>query len=315
MSIPRLAIHRPVTMFMISGVITLLGLISLTKLPVDLMPEFEQPQLTVRTTYTGRRPARDGRAHHAAARTGRERGARRRRAWNRPSSEGNSQVRLNFDWGTDLVEAADEVRTRVDRMRNRLPEDADPPTIFKFDSNTLPIMQLGVEGDYDPVTLRELAQNEISPRFERVDGVAAVNVNGGLRRQIHVELSKEKITALNLSVNQVVNGLRQENQNTPLGEVYQGDSTFLVRSQGQFQSLEDIRNLVVMTREGVPVYLRDIADVKDTTEQRRSFMRINGSPGVQLQVQKQSGKNTVAGRTRRQGGSRARQPRGARHQA
>ena len=111
-------------------------------------------------------------------------------------------------------------------------------------------MQLGVEGDYDPVTLRELAQNEISPRFERVDGVAAVNVNGGLRRQIHVELSKEKVTALNLSVNQVVNGLRQENQNTPLGEVYQGDATFLVRSQGQFASLEDIRNLVVMTRAG-----------------------------------------------------------------
>ena len=117
------------------------------------------------------------------------------------SSEGNSQVRLNFDWGADLAEAADEVRTRIDRVRNRLPEDADPPTIFKFDSNALPIMQIGIEGDFDPVTLREMAQNELAPRFERVDGVAAVTVNGGLRRQIHVELSKEKITALNLSVN------------------------------------------------------------------------------------------------------------------
>src|SRR4030095_11406307 len=117
----------------------------------------------------------------------------------------NSKVRLSFDWGTDLSEAADEIRTRVDRMRNRLPEDADPPTIFKFDSNTLPIMQLGVEGDYDPVTLRELAQNEISPRFERVDGVAAVNVNGGLRRQIPVELPKEEGTPLHRVVNAVVN--------------------------------------------------------------------------------------------------------------
>ncbi|HEV8396495.1 MAG TPA: efflux RND transporter permease subunit [Vicinamibacterales bacterium] len=292
MSIPRLAIHRPVTMFMISGVITLLGIISLSRLPVDLMPEFEQPQLTVRTNYTGVGPLE---MEELITRPMEQAvsavpGVTRVES---TSSEGNSQVRLNFDWGTDLSEAADEVRTRVDRMRNRLPEDADPPTIFKFDSNTLPVMQLGVEGDYDPVTLRELAQNEISPRFERVDGVAAVNVNGGLRRQIHVELSKEKVTALNLSVNQVVNNLRQENQNTPLGEVYQGDATFLVRSQGQFASLEDIRNLVVMTREGVPVYLRDIAEVKDTTEQRRSFMRINGKPGVQLQVQKQSGKNTV----------------------
>ncbi len=293
MSIPRFAIHRPVTMFMISAVITLLGLISLTRLPVDLMPEFEQPTLTVRTGYAGvgplemeeliTRPMEQA----VSAVPGLTR-------VESSSSEGNSQVRLNFDWGSDLSEAADEIRTRVDRIRNRLPEDADPPTIFKFDSNSLPIMQIGVEGDYDPVTLREVVENEIAPRFERIDGVAAVTVNGGLRRQIHVELSKEKITGLNLSVNTVVQTLRQENQNTPLGEIYQGDSTFLVRSQGQFQSVEDIRNLVILTRQGVPVYLRDIAEVKDTTEQRRSFMRIDGKDAVQIQVQKQSGKNTVA---------------------
>ena len=91
-------------------------------------------------------------------------------------------------------------------------------------------MQLGIEGEYDPVTLRELAENEIAPRFERVDGVAAVTVGGGLRRQIHIDLSKEKIQALNLSVTQVVQSIRQENQNTPLGEIYQGNATFLVRS-------------------------------------------------------------------------------------
>src|SRR6185436_6853320 len=293
MSIPRLAIERPVTMFMISAVITLLGAISLTRLPVDLMPEFEQPTLTVRTTYTGvgplemeeliTRPMEQA----VSAVPGLTRVQSQ-------SSEGNSQVQLNFEWGSDLGEAADEIRTRVDRMRNRLPEDADPPTIFKFDSNSQPIMQIGIEGDFDPVTLREVAQNELAPRFERVDGIAAVTVNGGLRRQIHVELSKEKITALTLSVNTVVNMLRSENQNTPLGEIYQGDSTFLVRSQGQFQSIEDIKNLVVMTRQNVPVYIRDIAEVKDSTEQRRSFMRINGKPGGQIQVQKQSGKNTVA---------------------
>ena len=293
MSIPRLAIQRPVTMFMISGVITLLGLISLTRLPVDLMPEFEQPQLTVRTGYAGVGPLE---MEELITRPMEQAvsavpGVTRVES---TSSEGNSQVRLNFDYGTDLSEAADEIRTRVDRMRNRMPEDADPPTIFKFDSSAQPIMQIGVEGDFDPVTLREAAQNELAPRFERVDGVAAVTVNGGLRRQIHVELSKEKVTALNLSVNQVVQTLRNENQNTPLGEIYQGNSTFLLRSQGQFQSLEDIKNVVVMTREGVPVYMRDIADVKDATEQRRSFMRINGRPGVQIQIQKQSGKNTVA---------------------
>jgi HAE1 family hydrophobic/amphiphilic exporter-1 len=293
MSIPRLAIERPVTMFMISAVVTLLGFLSLSRLPVDLMPEFEQPTLTVRVSYPGvgplemeeliTRPMEQA----VSAVPGLVRVQSQ-------SSEGNSQVQLNFEWGQDLAEAADEVRTRVDRMRGRLPEEAAAPTIFKFDSNSQPIMQVGIEGDYDDVTLREVAQNEIAPRFERVDGVAAVTVNGGVRRQIHIELSKEKITALNLSVNQVVQTLRSENQNTPLGEIYQGDATFLLRSQGQFQSVDDIRNLVVLTRQGVPVYLRDIADVLDTTEERRSFMRINGKPGVQIQIQKQSGKNTVA---------------------
>src|SRR5687768_13522541 len=293
MSIPRLAIERPVTMFMISAVITLLGFLSLSRLPVDLMPEFEQPTLTVRVSYPGvgplemeeliTRPMEQ--AVSAVPGLVRVQSS---------SSEGNSQVQLNFEWGEDLAEAADEVRTRVDRMRNRLPEDAEPPIIFKFDSNSQPIMQIGIEGDFDPVTLREMAQNELAPRFERVDGVAAVTVNGGLRRQIHVELSKEKVTALNLSVSAIVQTLRNENQNTPLGEIYQGDSTFLVRSQGQFQNVEDIKNVVVMTRQGVPIYMRDIAEVKDSTEQRRGFMRINGKPGVQIQVQKQSGKNTIS---------------------
>ena len=294
MTIPRLAIERPVTMFMISAVITLLGALSLTRLPVDLMPEFEAPQLTVRVSYPGVGPLEMEElvTRPLEQAVGAVPGVTR---IDSSSSEGNSQVRLQFEWGSDLAEAADEVRTRLDRVRNRLPEEAEPPTVFKFDSSAQAIMQLGVEGEgYDPVTLREIAQNEIAPRFERVDGVAAVTVNGGVRRQIHVELSKEKITALNLSVNQVVQTLRQENQNTPLGEIYQGDATFLLRSQGQFQSVDDIRNLVVMTRQNVPVYLRDIADVLDTTEERRSIMRINGQPGVQLQIQKQSGKNTVA---------------------
>ncbi len=280
-------------MFMLSAVVVLLGLLSLSKLPVDLMPEFEQPTLTVRVSYAGvgplemeelvTRPIEQA----VSAVPGLIR-------VNSSSSEGSSQVQLNFDWGRDLSDAADEVRTRLDRVRGRLPEDADPPTIFKFDSNSQAIVQLGIEGEYDPVTLRELAENEIAPRFERVDGVAAVTVGGGLRRQIHIDLSKEKIQALNLSVTQVVQSIRQENQNTPLGEIYQGNSTFLVRSQGQFQSIEDIRNLVVMTRQGVPVYMRDIADVVDSTEQRRQFMRINGKSAVQLQIQKQSGTNTVA---------------------
>jgi HAE1 family hydrophobic/amphiphilic exporter-1 len=292
MSIPRLAIHRPVTMFMISFVVILLGAISLTRLPVDLMPESEFPSITVRVSYSGvgplemeelvTRPLEQA----VSAIAGLEQ-------VNATSSEGNSNIRLQFAWGTDLNEAADEVRTRVERVRGRMPEDADPPTVFKFDSNSMPIMGIGVEGDFDPVTLRELAQNDLSPRLERVEGVASVTIDGGLRRQIHVDLSREKITAMQLSVDRITQVLRSENQNIPLGEIEDADRRFLLRSPGQFTSLEDIKNLIIMTRGGVPVYLKDIADVTDSTEDRRSVTRINGRPGIRMRVQKQSGKNTV----------------------
>jgi HAE1 family hydrophobic/amphiphilic exporter-1 len=293
MSVPRVAIHRPVTMFMISGVVVLLGLMGLARLPVDLMPDVSYPSLTVRVGYAGvgpleieeliTRPIEQA----VSATSGLER-------LESTSSEGSSRVTLNFAWGTDLNEAADDVRGRLDRIRGRLPEEADPPTLFKFDANATPIMGVGVEGDFDMVTLRELAENDLSPRLERVPGVASVSVDGGLRRQIRVELSKEKIRALNLPVTRIIQLLRTENENVPLGEIDEGDRTYLVRSQGQFENLDQIRDLVVMTRDNVPVYLRDIAEVRDGTEDLRAFTRINGKNGVRMRVTKQSGQNTVA---------------------
>jgi HAE1 family hydrophobic/amphiphilic exporter-1 len=292
MSIPRMAIHRPVTMFMISGVVILLGVMSLSRLPVDLLPDVTYPSLTIRVSYPGvgplemeelvTRPIEQA----VSATSGVER-------LESTSSEGSSRVSLNFAWGTDLNEAADDVRNRLDRVRGRLPDEADPPVMFKFDANAMPIMGIGVEGNFDRVTLREMAEHDLSPRLERVPGVASVSVEGGLRRQIHVELSKEKIQALELPVNRIVQLLRTENQNTPLGEIDEGDRTYLLRSQGQFENLTQIRDLVVMTRTGVPVYLKDIAEVRDATEDLRSFTRINGNPGVRLRVTKQSGQNTV----------------------
>ncbi|MBA2602342.1 MAG: efflux RND transporter permease subunit, partial [Acidobacteria bacterium] len=236
MSIPRLAIHRPVTMFMIVAVVVLLGVVSLTRLPVDLMPDIEYPSLTIRVGYSGVGPLEIEELitrpieQTVSAVAGLER-------LESTSSEGSSRVTLNFVWGTDLNEAADDVRNRIDRARGRLPQEAEPPQIFKFDSNAMPIMSIGVEGDFDRVTLRELSEHELTPRLERVAGVASVTVNGGLRRQIHVELSREKIAALDLPVDRIVSLLRSENQNTPLGEIDEGDLTYLVRNQGQFRNL------------------------------------------------------------------------------
>src|SRR6188768_3366534 len=250
MSIPRLAIERPVTMFMISAVIVLLGGISLFRLPVDLLPDVTYPSITVRVSYPGVGPSEIEELivrpleQTLAAVPGLDQ-------INSTASEGSGNVRLNFAWGTNLNEAADEIRTRIDRVRGRLPTESDPPNISKFDSAASPIMGIGVEGDFDRVTLREMAELDIAPRLERVEGVAAVTVQGGLRRQIHVELSKEKITALDLSVDRVVSTIRSENQNVPLGEVDEGDTTYLLGSPGQFQNLKEIQDLVVLTKNGV----------------------------------------------------------------
>ncbi|MCA1559563.1 MAG: efflux RND transporter permease subunit [Acidobacteria bacterium] len=292
MSIPRLAIHRPVTMFMLAGVIILIGWMSFLRLPVDLMPDVSFPSITVRVGYPGVGPLEIEElvTRPLEQAMGAVAGLERLES---TSAEGSSRVTMNFAWGTDLNEAADDVRNRLDRVRGRLPEDAEAPVMFKFDSNAIPIMGVGVEGDFDRVRLREIAEHDLSPRMERVPGVAAVTVEGGLRRQVHIELSTEKITALELPVDRIINLLRTENQNIPLGEIDEGDRTYLVRSQGQFENLDEIRNLVVMSRAGVPVYLRDIAEVTDSTEDFRAFTRINGRPGVRLRITKQSGQNTV----------------------
>src|SRR5919112_6719958 len=156
MSIPRLAIERPITMFMLSAVIILIGALSLMRLPVDLMPDVSFPSITVRVGYPGvgplemeelvTRPLEQA----MSAVSGLER-------LESTSSEGSSRVTLNFAWGTDLNEAADDVRNRLDRVRGRLPEEADPPVMFKFDANAQPIMGVGVEAvdaDFDRVALR-----------------------------------------------------------------------------------------------------------------------------------------------------------------
>jgi HAE1 family hydrophobic/amphiphilic exporter-1 len=295
MSIPRFAIQRPVMMAMISSIIILIGGISLSRLPVDLLPDISQPTVNVRVSYTGVGPLEmedlivRPLEQQLSAVSGLD-------TMYSTAQEGNANIQLNFTWGTDLNEAMNDIRTRIDRVRGRLPEDADPPVVQKFDSNAAPIMGLALEstdGTLDRVQLREMAENILSPRLERVSGVAAVTVGGGLRRQIHVDLSREKITALDLSVDRVIQVLNNENQNIPIGEVYQGDRALLLRSQGQYQNLDEIANTVVLTKNGVPVYLKDIADVKDSTEDVRSVLRINGRPGVRLQVTKQSGTNTV----------------------
>lgn len=293
MSLPEFSVNRPVTTLMACLILILLGGIAFVRLPVDLMPELVYPTISVRAEYPGVAPeemetlvARPLEEAFASAPGVEEITSN--------SSEGITQVRVGFEYGVDIDEAANELRIRLDRRRGTLPQDMEPPVMFKFDVSQRPIMFLTVAAkDMNPKTLRYFVEKQIQYRLERVPGVAQFTVRGGLRREIHVDLDLTKLRALDLSVNQIVDLVRRENLNRPVGPVEEGRFEVLLRTKGEFDNLDEIRNLVLTTRAGVPVYLRDVANVEDSHEEIRQLVSVDGAAAVRLFVYKQSGANTV----------------------
>ncbi|MDZ7637796.1 MAG: efflux RND transporter permease subunit [Bryobacterales bacterium] len=293
MNLPAFSIRRPVTVMMVTLIAILLGFVAFVNIPVDLMPETEYPTLTVAVNYPGVGPQEMENLiarpleQSLSSTPGVE-------EITSSASEGSANVRVSFTYGMNLDEAANEVRTRIDRRRGSLPEDADPPVIYKFDVSQFPIMFLTAASDkMDGKELRFFVEKNIQYRLERVPGVAEIRVRGGLRRQIQVNLDLKKVRALNLSLNQIVNTLRAENLNLPVGPVMEGKYELLVRTQGEFKNLEQIRNVVIASRGGVPIYLKEIASVEDGNEDIRGMISQDGSPAVRIFINKQSGANTV----------------------
>ena len=293
MSLPEFSIKRPVTVLMAVMVCLLLGFIAFTEIPVDLMPEVNYPTLSVTTDYEGVGPEEIETLisrpleQIVSAAPGVERVTS-------TSSEGRSSVRIEFVFGTDIEVAADEVRSRLDRGRRTLPDDIEPPTIFKFDVTQFPIMFLTVATEeMDPRELRMFTEKNLLYRFERIKGVGQVRVGGGLRREIHIDLNLEKLRALDLSVAQVVNTVRDENLNRPVGPVKEGRFDVLLRTSGEFNSVNQLLDVALASRDGVPVYVRDIAEVDDSHPDIRHYVGVNGSQALRLIMFKQSGSNTV----------------------
>jgi hydrophobic/amphiphilic exporter-1 (mainly G- bacteria), HAE1 family len=286
------AIRRPVLTAVVFLILIILGAISFVKLPVDLMPDVSWPAITVRTNYAGVGPEEIERliTEPIERSLGTVPGIEEIVS---TSSEGSSIVRVSFAWGSDLGEAAEDIRSRVDRLRGILPEDSEPPVIFKFDISQFPIMFLAVSGEMNPRDLRYFVEEQIQYRLERVPGVAAADIRGGLRREIQVRLSRDRLHALGVTPDNVLNALRRENVNLPAGQVYEGDFEVLLRTQGEFLNIEQIAGSVVTVRNGVPVYIRDIGRVEDGYEEVRDLTRIDGRAGIRMALRKQSGANTV----------------------
>lgn len=293
MRLSQFAVHRPVFTIMVTLIVIVLGGVSLTRLPIDLMPEVTYPTLSISTYYENASPEE---MEELVSRPIEEAmsavpGVEEVSSY---SAEGRSDVRVSFAWGTDLDAAANDIRDRLDRVIPRLPEDADRPTLRKFDLASFPILILGASSPgLDPVQLRRIIEDQVKYRIERVPGVAALDIDGGLNREIHVDLYPDKVKALDISLDQILSRIRAGNINLPAGTIDRGHYEVTIRTPGEYTNLEELRNTVMAIRDGAPILLSEIASVEDSWERVRRIVRVNGQPGIRMSVNKQSGKNTV----------------------
>lgn len=285
-------IRRPILTTVIFLVIIVLGAVSFSRLSIDLMPEITYPTISVVSDYGNVGPqemeelvTRPLEETLAAVQGVEE--------ITSTSTEGRSIVRCSFAWGTDLDVAANDIRDRLDRALGRLPEEMERPTIRKFDISSIPIMNMGVASDMSPLELRQLVEDQVKYRIERVPGVAALNIWGGLYREIHVDLDASRLKALGLSPDAIIAALRNENRNIPAGLYERGNLEVLIRTQGEYLSLDEISQTVITLRQGVPIQIRDVATVSDSWEEVRALNRLNGQPSLRMAINKQSGANTV----------------------
>ncbi len=292
MNFAGFSVRRPVFTTMAALIVVILGGISLVRLPVDLMPDITWPTLSVLTTYDNASPEE---IEELVTRPIEEAmaGVPGVEEVSSVSSEGNSSVRVTFAWGSNLDEASNDVRDRLDRVIGRLPDDASRPVLRKFDPAAFPILILGASSRLDPIQARRIIDEEIKYRIERVPGVAALDVWGGREREVHVDIDPDKLKLLGIPFDQVVNRIRAANVTLPAGSIEEGTYDITIRTPGEFRSLDEIRDTVVAARQGTTVRVRDVAEVRDHYRRPTRIVRVDGLPGMRLAVNKQSGVNTV----------------------
>ena len=294
-NLPKIAVDRPVTFLMISIILIGFGLYGLNNLRLNLYPDVSFPTITVYTTYEGVAPE-DIEAlitRQIEEQVGSISGVRRVRSL---SSQGASVVKLNFNWGTDLFVAETEVRKRLDMIRRGLPDEVDQPIVFSYDPNDEPVVVLALTSETrSPRELRTLSTRQIEQRLERIEGIASAETAGGFDRQVNVRLSNAQMRRYNLDISSISSRLSQENVQVPAGELIEGETVYSLRTIGDFRNIDQIRSsIIAVTEDGNPVYLDDVADVQDGIAQPIGNVRVQGNPGVIINVYKQSDSNVVS---------------------
>jgi HAE1 family hydrophobic/amphiphilic exporter-1 len=294
MNLPEFSVKRKVTTIMITGILVVLGLIALSRLGLDFFPDIEFPTVSVVTIYSG---VSSEDIENTITKPIEQivSSVNKVKKVSSISQEGVSVVMIEFEWGTNLDFAAQDVRDRIGLYRNYLPEDASDPLVVKFSFSQFPIVFYGVTSDKRSVReLKNIVEDNVADRLERLDGVASAQVFSPEVREILVEVDRSALETRNLTLDHIVQALKFENLNLPAGHIERGHSEYLVRTVGEFQSLEDIRNIIVgSTIEGKPIYLKDVAEVKDTIKETRYLSSIQRKKGVFIMINKRSDANTV----------------------
>lgn len=293
MNIAGFAVKRPVLTIMCSCLVLLLGLVSLSRLPLDLFPDMTRPVITISTTYddAGPEDVEDTVTKKIEEAVSAVEGVKKVTS---VSQEENSSVYVEFEWGADLDAATNDIRDRLDRIIKNLPDDVDRPNIRKFNTDNIPILFLGIESNMDMLKTTKMIEDQIIYRFERLPGVGEFGLHGEHVRQIQVNLDNDKIMALKLDIKDIEQKIKQNNLNYSAGSVDDGSFEINMRTFGEFKSLEDLcKTAVAAAADGSIVRLDQIAEIIDTKEKKSRIAYVNGKPGVLAIVRKRSGYNTV----------------------
>lgn len=296
MNLPEFGVKRPVTNLMIFLSIILIALYCFTRIGIDSFPKIEPPVISVIATYPGASPqdtetkVTEPLENQLGTTPGLEK-------ITSTSAEGISVISLKFNWGTNLDEASNDVRDRIDlakRFLPDIPDEMDNPYIFKFNTANIPILVVGLTAEQSYGDLYDLVDKSVGDALRQLPGVGTVLIQGGGReRQINVWVDRQRMEAYGFSVLDILNVLKQENITQPVGNLKTGMSDFLLRLPGEFVTPAEINSVIIGKRDGQVVYLKDVARVEDSFKETKTIVRVNKNPGLIMMVQKQSGTNSV----------------------
>ena len=293
MKIYESAVRKPISTVLLFVGVIVFGLFSLKNLAVDQYPEIEIPQISVITFYPGAN-ASEIETNVTRVLEDNLNTVSNLKKLTSKSQDNVSMVTVEFEYGSDLDEGANEIRDVVSRVQTLLPDDIDYPTIFKFSTSMIPVMMLAVTAEESYPALNKILDDKLVNVLNRVDGVGAVSVVGAPEREVQVNVDPTKLEAYNLTVEQLGQIIAAENVNIPSGTIDIGNNTFNIKADGEFRLSDELRNVVVSNASGRKVMLSDVAEIRDTLEKATMDERVNGQRGVRVMFQKQSGANTVS---------------------